>query len=486
MRDQRLNLLSPKGLFAAASAAVLAMSLGWLAFGRGTATPGLYATVERGRFEEVLRAKGSLQPLATQSIRSKVRGTLLRLAEDGARVEKGGLLFEIDSEPFREQLENQQALLARIRAEHEKDRQVFAKDLDTATSLVRQTEQRLELELLKLKDLEAGPSTSDLLDAQVKLENAQNLHRSLADELSLMTALAKEAQFSKAMLEQKRLDLHEQKTRVDAARIALAKLTRPDVVAITEQRQKIHDAKNSLKAAKDKATTVDRNVQRNNEAFTKRLKSEEDRRTELEGNIANSKVLAPAPGYVLIASRHGMKFGPGLAVGGREILKFSDLSRVKAVLYVDEGRVGTLKSGQQATVRTARFAGNADDGPSIPGKVTEVAEHGQDEFEEFMEETRDLIGRADRQVFKVDIELDTDPASARPGQMVEAQIEVGALDGVLLVPRAAIFNQPGGRCVWRKNGFSDERVAVQVLAENASTAAVSGLEEGDRVRLTAP
>ncbi|MCW8129177.1 MAG: hypothetical protein KIS92_02225 [Planctomycetota bacterium] len=480
------RLARPVPLAAAVCASALALS--WLAFGRGPAVELPFATVKRGRFEDVVRARGSLQPFATQGIRSKVRGTLLRVAEDGARVEKGGLLLEIDALPFQEQLAEQEALLARIYAEQMKDRQALAKDLRTAQGQVRQTAERLELEQLKLKDLEDGPEESERLDAQVKLENARTLHRSMTDELTLMSSLAKEARFSKALLEQKRLDLQEQKIKVEAARLALEKLLRADVVAVTEQRQKIHDAKNGLRAAQDKAATVERSMQRNEAAFAKRLKDAEDRRAELQENIDQSKVLAPAPGYVLIGSRRGVKYGPGLSVGGREIMKFSDLSRVKAVVFVDEGRVGMLAPGHAATVRASVLAGQGrGSAPAMPGKVTAVAEHGQDEFEEYMEETRDLIGRADRQVFKVDIELETDPASARPGQMVEAEIVVRAMDGVLLVPRTALFTHPaGGRCVWRLGAFAAERAAIQVLAENATTAAVTGLKEGDRVRLTAP
>ncbi|MBI3827952.1 MAG: biotin/lipoyl-binding protein [Planctomycetes bacterium] len=436
----------------------------------------------KGTFEDVVRAHGTLQPLSTVSIKAKVHGTILKLAQDGARVEKGDLLIEIDPVPYQEALATQEAQIARLKAEHVKDQENGAKNLRQAKDDVDAHAQRVELERLRLKTLEDGPTEQDLLNAQVALDNAKALYDSLKEELEIMTALSDEARYSQGMLEQKRLTLNEQASKVGGEAFALLKLKTQDPIALADQRQKLGDEQHQLDAARSNADRIEKNLKKAEAAFAQNLKQAEAQRDLSKSNIAKSKVLAPAPGYALIGSRNGVKYGPGLSVGSREVMTFSDLRKMKAEILVDEGRVGCLHAGQAAVVRPV-----VDRQAVLCGKVVSVAEHGHDEFDELREETQDIVGRANRQVFTVEVELEESVTPLRPGQKVDVAIVVCRLDSALLVPRAAVFTGAGGeRFVWRDTALGVEQAAVKVAAENELTCAVDGVNEGDWVRLTAP
>jgi multidrug efflux system membrane fusion protein len=117
-------------------------------------TPVVATAATQGDIDVIVNGLGTVTPLRTVAVKSRVDGELVRvLFEEGQLVKEGQLLAEIDARPFQVQLQQAQGQLARDRAllenaklDLERYNTLFQQDsiakqqVDTQASLVRQYE----------------------------------------------------------------------------------------------------------------------------------------------------------------------------------------------------------------------------------------------------------------------------------------------------------------------------------------------------------
>jgi membrane fusion protein, multidrug efflux system len=90
----------------------------WAGQGRSPAMPVRVVPAEKRDLPVFLKAIGTVTPLNTVTVQSRVTGQLLRVVfEEGQRVEKGQLLAEIDPEPYRIRLAQAEGQLGQNQAQ---------------------------------------------------------------------------------------------------------------------------------------------------------------------------------------------------------------------------------------------------------------------------------------------------------------------------------------------------------------------------------
>lgn len=193
-----------------------------------------------------------------------------------------------------------------------------------------------------------------------------------------------------------------------------------------------------------------------------------------EKGLRSLRVSAPHDG-LLVLERNWRGEMP--AVGdtlwpGQKVAEVPDLSKLEAKVFVLEADGAGLKTGQKA-----RFAIEGRPGASYEATVSRV---------EPLAKTRDW--QSPVKYFEATLTLEgAAHDDLRPGQKVRAVIRLDEADGVLAIPRGAVFEKDGKRVVYRRNGRGFE--AVEVRSERQSIAhlvVAGGLSPGDVIALRDP
>jgi HlyD family secretion protein len=193
-----------------------------------------------------------------------------------------------------------------------------------------------------------------------------------------------------------------------------------------------------------------------------------------EKGLRSLRISAPHDGLLVLERnwRGEVSFVGDTLWPGQKIAQLPDLSSLQARVFVLEADGAGLKPGL-----AARVAIEGQPGQLHEAKVGRV---------EPLAKVRD--SQSPVKYFEVVLELArTDPETMKPGQKVRAVVRMEEAEGVLAIPRGAIFEKDGKRVVYRQDGGSFTPVAVTVGRQSISRAVVdSGLSPGDRVALRDP
>jgi multidrug efflux pump subunit AcrA (membrane-fusion protein) len=193
-----------------------------------------------------------------------------------------------------------------------------------------------------------------------------------------------------------------------------------------------------------------------------------------EKGLRSLRIEAPHDGLLVLQRnwRGETPFVGDTCWPGQKIAELPDLSQLEARVFVLEADGAGLASGL-----TARL--------SIEGRPGEEHEASVSKVEP-LAKTRDH--QSPVKYFEVTLTLArTDPSFMRPGHRVRAVLRVEEAEGVIAVPRGAIFDKDGKRVVYRREGGGFVPVEVTIGRQSVSRVVLdSGLAAGDVIALRDP
>ena len=193
-----------------------------------------------------------------------------------------------------------------------------------------------------------------------------------------------------------------------------------------------------------------------------------------EKSLRALRIVAPHDGLLLLEKKWT---GEPPFVGdslwpGQKVAEIPDLSQLEAKVFVLEADAAGLKLGL-----AARLSIEGRPGGDFAASVVRVDP---------------LAKPRDRQspvkYFETVLALEKpDPSFMKPGQRVRAVIKLDEAEGVIAIPRGALFEKDGKRVVYRQEGGDFVPVEVTVGRNSVSRIVVeTGLHPGDHVALRDP
>ena len=390
--------------------------------------------VERRDLLITVTEEGSLVSDDNVDITCDVAGgaTIIELVDDGARVTKGMEIVKLDDSVISENATAQKIAFEKARA------LMIQADKDHAAAKIAVEEYR---EGIFKKDLRTAES--NVTAATERLQATQN------------TLAYGERMFRKGYITPQQLEA--QKSAVDraeldlgTAKIALDVLTRFTKPKMITELESVRDAA-AARLESERAA----------------LELEQLKLTRLEGELKKCTITAPQDGLVIYANsrnyRQETEIKEGTAVKERQvILQLPDLTKMRADVEVHESKVSEIRPGMPATIRVQ--------GEYFSGEVKTVANRPESNW----------FSTAKKYI--VEVSINGQSQSLRPGFTAEAEIVVANLKDVIAIPVAAVIEQGDDYvCAVRRGDTITRQIVELGQSDDRFVEITAGLKEGDKI-----
>lgn len=400
------------------------------------------ARAERGTFRVAVEEVGVLRAQRGERIIASDWGLVGSAIDDGALVEKGDVVVQID-------MTDAQSQLVQLSSELQASRSETEKQLERLS--FQQQSQALDL---KVSQANLDFAERKLASARKSLEDAE---RQLA--LGLVPASSRQ---------QKLQALQSAELEAERARVARAR-----------KEEEIASERRGMEVERRQAESTFRELDR--------------RRDELAKEIERGTLRAPARGRVFFTKRRfsgspeerklraGDQVGPWMG----PLAEIPDLASLEVRSQVDETLLGRVAEGAPVEVTVG-----AVDGLALSGRVARVdmlaVKRSRSEGGGFRDESA-AADAVEQVVFPTTIALDGTDDRLQPGMTVSVRYVLDSVPDAVSVPQQAVFGTAARAFVFVKSGDDSERREVTLGPSSGGRVVVtSGLREGEEVFLGDP
>ena len=427
------------------------------------------ATVKSGEFVVGITREGAIESANVVSLRAPRSGSIITwIIEDGAEVEEGDLIAQLDTKDYRFQVEQQRLSYENKVAEVDQERRDRTRDHESALLSVDQYLRGMGL-------LEETHTTErEQSGAQVSYDTWNvNWSEQYFEKQSRL--------FDGGIVPETQVEQSERELR--SREHALGKSEKGAEYLGAEQASEKAQSRSDIETAQFEAELSERRIGEAVASAEDRARMAAEQLDEMSKQLAEGEIRAPSAGIVLIGMTWGRgnrrKFEAGDRVRSRQpIADITQLTELKANLRVEEDSISQVELGQKVviSVKTApdrHFEGEVS---AIGAVAREVSPR---------EDPRAVPGQ---RIFDVTVRIpDADVVVLRPGIDAEVQFVVERIPDAIYVPLQAVFRKPGGQFVYVQgpDGFVPREVKTGKHNEDA-VVILEGLESGEKVTLRDP
>ncbi len=460
----------------------------------------VWQEVDRSDLEVVVLERGNLESQTNVELLCEVEDvrkdningtTVLWMIPNGASVQKGDLVLELDSNPMQEALDDQvlyteNAIAEKIQAEANLKNQLTMNLTAKAESELLIKLAELELEMYVDKDngtqklstdanrRRIDDVNNDILAAQATMALRREEQRGVESLFKLGYATRNEV---------RRIEL----TYLQAEGQFAAKLNQLQTEVSTLKKMQVYEQRKDLLSLEGKVATAKRGLEqvlRNNEARLAQvhalmrakeesLKKEEERLARYQSQLKKCKIYAPQSGLVAYPSNKSSEVREGVPVIFRQkLLSIPNLDSMQVETRIHESALDQVRSGLSVRVSVDAFPNH-----QYRGTVKSVA---------VLPEQNSWSGN-DTKVYQTIVTIDEKVEGLKPGMTAVSEILVDSVPDVVTVPlHAVVKHDEKTYVIVRDESNRPHARSVELGQTNDTKASIqSGLSEGETIALNA-
>ena len=443
----------------------------------------LTATATRGELVVTVTEKGELEAIDAVNVINELEGVgkLVSIKPEGAFVQAGEVVAQLDTDELAKLLTKQQSLWQAAEGK------VAAAESDLTQARIKEKSEtakaRKTLKLAEIAQRKYTDSEGDYTKEREKLKGALELARrelvEAQDDLDFTRKQLRRGFGDLGAVRSRELGVQEKEYKV---RSAGSELTVLEKFTRLEQETKLEFEATDAAAELDRTIDAQRSLVEKAEGELKNARSTRDIEKQgvdrLHKQIDQCTIKAPTAGMVIYSSQRWYgeqgQIRPGATLQYQQpIFSLPDFGKMRVKLKVHESQVKKLAVGQSAALRLEAVP----DRP-LAGTVSKIGTIGQN----------DGYWGSKIKAYETHITLDAVPTDAglKPGMTAEGRILVRTTADAVLVPVGAVAEVDGRKVVYAVRGRGVERREVRTGDENEQfVQIVDGLGDGEAVALDA-
>ena len=474
-------------LFVAAAALAAVAACAYAAFrpsgGAEEAGADLYARAQRGPLVVDLSEDGEIKPSEQLILKSEVEGrhSILFIIPEGAMVQKGDLLVELDVATTVDEKVNQEIAVTNAASALEMKREDLEIARNQAASDVELAEQELAFAREDLVKYEEGEYPNKLDETKGSVTLAEQELEQAKEKYEWSKKLHDEDFLSESELKGDELSWRHKELSLATARGNLSLLeTYTHRRELAKLQSDVRQKEAALDRVRRKAASSILQEESSLRAKEAEFNRQRQKLEKLEQQIAKAKIFAPMAGQVIYSTsnqrpwENNEPLKEGVEVWERrDLIILPTADTFVASTVVRESALKSLSTGMPVRVTCDAVPGKVF--PGVLSKIAPMPDNGRRWMNPDIKE------------YPAEVRIDGGVGELKNGLGCRVRIILAEYEDAVSVPVQCVVRAGGRPFVWVKGPRGPERRAVETgLDNNRFVRILSGLEGGEEVLLVPP
>jgi len=439
----------------------------------------LYAEVRSGPLVINVEESGEIVAGESLTLKNEVQGrcTVISLVPEGAKVNEGDLLVQLDVSAKIDEKDSQEITLKNAESALEVSREELEIQKNQSASDVELAEQDYLFAKEDLEKYEQGEYPAKLVDQKGQLALKEQQVKQAKDKYEWSKKLFAERFISETELEGDELSWKSSQLALDSAQRELVVLeTYTHRRDLAKFRSDVRQRGMALERAKKKAASSIAKSQSDLRAKESEFAKQRQKLDKLTNQIAKATIRAPKAGQVIYA-KAGWREEPlrtGVEVRERQdLIELPVSGAFQAKFSLREANIKSVVTGMPVRIRCDAIPGRV-----FAGTMKSVAPMPDNERSWMNSDLKEYPSRA---------MITEGLGELRSGMGCKVEIIVAEYENALYVPVQCVVRIAGRPYVWVKRRGGDERCEVETgLSNSRFVRILKGLEPGEEVSLAPP
>lgn len=439
-----------------------------------------YFEVKKGPLTISLAVEGTINSLDQVIVKNQLEGknTILWLIPEGTQVAEGDVLVKLDPSKLEQDLENQTITVTNSNAAFVRARENLAVVQSQAQSDLKQAELNLALAKLDLNKYTEGEYPQRIQQAEADISIAKEELQRAEDKLEWSRKLATGGYITRTELQADELSAKRARLNLELAEQAMTVLEKyTHKRELAKLQSDIEQAKMALDRVKRRTRSDLIQAEADLQAKQSELQRQEERLAKFKDQLTKCVVKAPVAGMAIYATtgkRHADPLEEGMSVReGEELIALPRSTSMKVDAKIAEADIRKVSEGMPCQIQP-----DSQRGKTYSGTLAKIG----------LLPDPPSWSNGWRTVYSIEIHIEGDTGSLRPGTTCRTKIIADAFDDAIFVPVQTVIRQKGKPFVQVHNPDKPDKIEqrpVKVGNDNGRMIHVlDGLAEGEKVLLS--